>query len=146
MMNRDFMRTLLVEESFAYGFTIAFWGSGLLLVNEYGLLHTVGILEYAGGAITGFGVLAVVTFGGAIDTVDIDGTPAYFVLAGIHYLSGLVPIGITHFLIVATLSKALTLFLAGMIVSICYNVFAAFEEIVSEATWRAEQTVLDQWK
>jgi len=43
-MDREFMRTLLVEESFAYGFTIAFWGSGLLLVGECGFLSTVGVL------------------------------------------------------------------------------------------------------
>jgi len=145
-MNRDFVRNLIVEESFAYGFTIAFWGSGLLLINEFGLLHTLGIVEYASGAITGFGVLAVATFGGAVDTVDMDESPSYFILAGIHYLSGLVPIAVTHGLIELAFDKAVTLFLTGMAVSICYNVFATFEEVLSEMAWRAEQTVLDEWK
>mgnify|MGYP000338933165 CR=1 FL=1 len=145
-MNRKFVRSLIVEESFAYGFTIAFWGSGLLLINEFGLLQTLGIIEYASGAITGFGVLAVVTFGGAVGSVDIEESPAYFVLAGIHYLSGLVPIAVTHGLIALGLGKAVTLFLTGMAVSICYNVFATFEEALSEMVWRAEQTVLDDWK
>jgi len=145
-MNRDFVRNLIVEESFAYGFTIAFWGSGLLLINEFGLLHTLGIVEYASGAITGFGVLAVATFGGAVDTVDVDEFPSYFILAGIHYLSGLVPIAITHGLLVLALGKAVTLFLTGMAVSISYNVFATFEEVLSKMAWRAEQTVLDEWK
>ena len=145
-MNRDFVRNLIVEESFAYGFTIAFWGSGLLLINEFGLLHTLGIVEYASGAITGFGVLAVATFGGAVDTVDMDESPSYFILAGIHYLSGLVTITVTHGLIALTFGKAVTLFLTGMTVSICYNVFATFEEVLSEMAWRAEQTVLDEWK
>lgn len=143
-MNRSFMRGLLVSESFAYGFTIAFWGSGLLLIDEYGLLQTLGILEYAGGAITGFGVLAVATFGGAVDTVEMDETPSYFVLAAVHYLSGLVPIFATHFLIAAPLEKATTLFLAGMSVSVLYNVFAAFEEVLSEAAWKVETVILKQ--
>lgn len=133
------MRNLLVEESFAYGFTIAFWGSGLLLINEFGLLHTVGLLEYAMGAITGFGLLAIATFGGAVNTVDVDGTPSYFVLAGIHYLSGIVPIVVTHFLLFLALGKGLTLFLAGALVSILYNLFAALEEVISEVAWAAEQ-------
>lgn len=133
------MRSLLVEESFAYGFTIAFWGSGLLLIDEYGLLHTRGILEYAVGAITGFGLLAVVTFGGAVDTVEVDQPPSYYVLAGIHYLSGLVPIGVTHFLVGATLGKGITLFLSGAAVSVLYNGFAAFEEVISEAVWKIEE-------
>jgi len=145
-MDRTFVRNLIVEESFAYGFTIAFWGSGLLLINEFGLLHTLGIVEYASGAITGFGVLAVATFGGAVDAVDIEESPSYFILAGIHYLSGLVPIAVTHGLIALAFGKAVTLFLTGMAVSICYNVFATFEKVLSEMAWRAEQTVLDEWK
>jgi len=137
-MNREFMRGLLLEESFAYGFTITFWGSGLLLINEYGLLHTRGILLYAIGAITGFGLLAVITFEGAVDTVEMDKTPTYFVLAAIHYLSALVPIGITHFLLEAPLGRGSTLFLTGAVVSIFYNVFIAFEEIISELMWNIE--------
>lgn len=122
VMNRAFMRSLLVEESFAYGFTIAFWGSGLLLINEYGLLHTTGLLEYAIGAITGFGVLAIATFGGAVDTIEVQDPPSYFVLAGIHYLSGLIPIIAIHLLLSGPLGKETTLFLAGMAVDVLYNV------------------------
>lgn len=145
-MNRRFVRNLLVEESFAYGFTIAFWGSGLLLINEYGLLHATGVLAYASGAVTGFGLLAVATFGGAVDTVEVDGSPSFFILAGIHYLSGLVPIIATHVLLAAALGKTVTLFLAGMGVSVLYNAFATLEEVFSELAWRAEQTVLDEWE
>lgn len=76
MLTRYFMRTVLVEESFAYRFTSAFWGSGLLVSHEFGLLHKLGILEYAGGAVTGFGLLAILTFGGAVDTVDMEATPS----------------------------------------------------------------------
>lgn len=133
------MRSLLVEQSFAYGFTIAFWGSGLLLINEYGLLHTPGIAEYAVGAITGFGLLAVATFGGAIDEIDVDTTPTYVVLAGVHYLAGLVPIAVTHYLVAAPLGKAVTLFLAGLSVSVLYNASAAIEELLSEAIWKLER-------
>lgn len=144
-MNRAFMRSLLVEESFAYGFTIAFWGAGLLLINEYGLLHAVGLFEYAVGTVTGFGLLAVATFGGAVDTVELDGSPEYFVLAAIHYLSSLVPIGLTHLLLGAAAGKALTLFLAGAIVSVSYNLFAALEEVISERIWRLEQRYGLDW-
>lgn len=138
-MNRTFMRSLLVEESFAYGFTIAFSGSGLLLVSEYGLLGTVGIMEYALGAVTGFGLLALVTFGGVVNDVDVTEPPTYFVLAGIHYLSGLVPIMATHLLLALALGKGLTLFVAGALVSILYNLFAALEEAISELAWAIEQ-------
>lgn len=81
-----------------------------------------------------------------MDTIDIDKSSSYFILAGIHYLSGLVPIGITHILIATALGKAVTLFLIGMAVSICYNMFATLEEVLSEMAWKAEQTVLDEWQ
>jgi len=131
-MDREFVRGLLVEESFAYGFTIAFWGSGILIVNEYGLPHTPGVLAYAVGAVTGFGVLAVVTFGGAFRQVTPDRTPQYVLLAGIHYLASLVPIVFTHFVLIAPPGKFASLFLAGTGVSVVYNVSAALEETVSE--------------
>ncbi|MFB6082826.1 MAG: hypothetical protein ABEJ94_01110 [Halorientalis sp.] len=138
-MNRDFMRGLIVEESFAYGFTIAFWGTGLLLINEFSLLHTVGILKYAVGTVTGFGLLAVTTFGGAVDTVENQSTPQYHILAGIHYLAALVPIGAAHLIVAAPLGTGLTLFLTGSVVSVGYNISAAVEELVSELLWRIEQ-------
>lgn len=141
-MNSTFtqsLRRLLEEEAFAYGFTIAFWGSGLLLIEEFGLLHTVSILEFATGAITGFGVLAVATFSGAADTVAVDSPPSIHVLAVLHYLATLVPIGITHFMIAAPLGKGLTLFLTGILVSVGYNVFALLQELISEAVLTVEQ-------
>jgi len=124
-MNRQFMRTLLVEESFAYGFTIAFWGSGLLLMGEYGFLGVTGILGYVVGSITVFGTLTLLTFGGAIDTVEFESSPRYFVLANVHYLAGVVPIVATQLLVDAPLTKAITLFVAGVGASVLYNVSAA---------------------
>ncbi|MBV0902105.1 hypothetical protein [Haloarcula salina] len=142
-MNRTFMRTLLVEESFAYGFTIAFWGSGLLLIEEFGLLQTASILAYATGTITGFGLLALAAFGSPVETVDADASPSYHVLAAVHYLAALVPIGVTHYVVAAPLGKHVTLFLSGALVAVCYNVFAALEEGVSVLLRRAEKRSAD---
>lgn len=141
-MNRAFFRTLLVEESFAYGFAIAFWGSGVLLINAYGLPHTPGVFAYAVGAITGFGLLAVASFGGAFVTVSPDRSPQYVVLAGIHYLASLVPIAFTHLLLAASLGRMPSLFAAGAGVSVLYNVAAAVEEAVSEVVRRYERRYL----
>lgn len=138
-MNREYIRNLLIEESFAYGFTIAFWGSGILLINEYGLFHTIGVLAFAAGAVTGFGVLAIASFGGAVDAVETEQSPQYFVLAGIHYVSSLVPILITHLILVLPLGTFVSLFLAGSNVSMFYSVFAAIEESISKILWSVEK-------
>lgn len=142
-MKRKVLRGILVDESFAYGFTIAFWGSGLLLIQEFGLLDTPGVVAYASGTITGFGLLAIVTFGGATDTLQAESSPSYHVLAAVHYLAALVPIVAAHFVIDATLRKGLTIFLTGVLVSVCYNVFATLEETISQAVWRVEQRYRD---
>ncbi|MFB6303457.1 MAG: hypothetical protein ABEH78_11440 [Haloferacaceae archaeon] len=142
-MNRAFVQRLLVEESFAYGFTIAFWGSGVLLVGEYGVLRTLGVLSYAVGAITGFGLLAVASFGGVFATATPDRSPRYVVLAGIHYLASLVPIVITHVLVAAPVGRLPSLFAAGINVSLSYNAFAALEEIVSEVVRAYERRYLE---
>lgn len=138
-MNREFMRRLLVEESFAYGFTIAFWGSSMLLINRYGLLHAVGVLEYMGGAVFGFGVLALLTFGSVINPIEDDPQPRYFVLTGVHYLAGAVPVIATSLLIDIGMGQGVTLVLAGAGVSMLYNLSAALEEVVSEFMWQLEK-------
>ena len=157
-MDREFVRGLLVEASFAYGFTIAFWGSGVLIVNEYGLPHTPGVLAYAVGAVTGFGLLirscvvrddrrsrpgdrryivthdrtTAASFGGVFTRVTPERTPQYVLLAGVHHLASLVPIVVTHLVLIAPVGTFGSLFLVGTNVSVVYNIAAAMEESVSE--------------
>jgi len=133
------MRTLLVEESFAYGFTIAFWGSGMVLVNEYGFLDVVGVLGYVTGTVTGFGLLALLTFGGAVNAVEFGSSPRYFVLSGIHYIAGAVPIVSTYLLVESVPNETVAVFLSGVCVAVLYNASAALEEVVSETLWRLER-------
>jgi hypothetical protein len=140
-VNRQFLRRLLVEEAFAYGFTIAFWGSGILLIDAFGLPGTRGVFAYAAGAVSGFGVLAVASFGGAIQPVEPDSSPQYLVLAAVHYLAAFLPIAATHLLVAADLGALPTLFLAGGAVAVLYNLTVALEEAVAEALRRAERRV-----
>lgn len=131
-MDRQFVRQLLVDEAFAYGFTIAFWGSGVLLIDAFGIPGIRGVLAYAAGTVSGFGALAVAAFGGPTRTVASDATPEFPVLAAIHYLSAFVPIGATHLLVTARLGAPVTLFLAGAAVSVLYNLSVTLEETLSE--------------
>jgi hypothetical protein len=138
-MNREFLRRLLVEEAFAYGFTIAFWGSGMLLVDAFGVFGTRGVLAYAVGSVTGFGLLLVGTFDGVLESIEVDGDPSYHVLAGIHYVAALVPIVTAHLLIRAELGETLTVFLVGVVVPVWYNLFVTVEEVLSAGLRRVER-------
>ncbi|WP_096389714.1 hypothetical protein [Halopenitus persicus] len=138
-MDREFLRRVLVEEAFAYGFTIAFWGSGVLLIDAFGVFGIRGVLAYAAGSVTGFGLLLVGTFDGVLESVDVGGEPSYHVLAGIHYVAALVPIVTTHVLIRAELGETLTVFLVGISVPVWYNLFVTAEEVLSEGLRRIER-------
>ncbi|SEH51910.1 hypothetical protein SAMN05192561_10471 [Halopenitus malekzadehii] len=139
-MDREFLRRLLVEEAFAYGFTIAFWGSGVLLVDAFGVFGIRGVLAYAVGAVTGFGLLLVGTFDGVLAAVDVDGDPSYHVLAGIHYVAALVPIVTAHFLVRADIGQTPTVFLVGVSVPVWYNLFVTAEEVLTTWLRRIERT------
>ncbi len=121
------------------GLQIAFLGCSLLSIDVYDLLHIYGILAYAIGGVTGFGVLAIFSFGGAIDTVEIDQQPTYFILAGIHHISSRVPIILTHLILTLSLGKIISIFLTGNIISIFYNLSATLEELTSEIIWKLEK-------
>lgn len=129
-MNRDFLRSTLEKESRAYGFTIAFWGSGAMLISEKGLPNLIEALSYGGGAVLGFGILTILAYRRAF------GRPEYeedkiMVLGMVHYIAALLPIILAAYF--AKLDPAWASFaLTGMTASIGYNLGMLVEEFLSE--------------
>jgi hypothetical protein len=60
---RDAMRSVIVGESKAYGFTLVVWGTGALTIAERGLPGRAGTVAFLGGLLAGVLVAAVVAFG-----------------------------------------------------------------------------------
>ncbi len=127
--SKDHLQSMLAGESRAYGFTIAFWGSGALLINEFGAPDIWLALSFGFGAVLGFGVLALSAFRG--DRAQ-SSDQALLVLSTVHYLSSLLPMVITSILIRIDLPAALTFLLAGMSVSLMYNLLSILEETIAE--------------
>ena len=50
------------EESEAYGYTLAVWGSGAILMDQFGSPNALQIFLFVGGALLGFGLLSLVAF------------------------------------------------------------------------------------
>lgn len=129
-MNRDFLRAALVKESRAYGFTIAFWGSGAMLISEHGLPNMIEALSYGGGAVLGFGFLTLLAYRRAL------GIPNYekdkiLILGMVHYISALLPIVIAAYLAHVNPSWA-SFGLTGIVTSVSYNLGMLVEEALSE--------------
>lgn len=130
---KDHLQSMLAGESRAYGFTIAFWGSGALLINEFGAPDIWLALSFGFGAVLGFGVLAISAFRG--DRAQ-SSDEALLVLSTVHYLSSLLPMVITSILIRMDLPAELTFLLAGMSVSLMYNLLSILEETIAEKITR----------
>lgn len=122
------LQSMLAGESRAYGFTIAFWGSGALLINEFGAPDIILALCFGSGAVLGFGLLAFSVFKDKAES----SSDALLVLSTVHYLSALVPMLVTHGVITLDLRPEATFLLGGMSVSLLYNLLAILEEDIAE--------------
>ena len=141
IMNRDFLRSILAQESRAYGFTIAFWGSGALLIKQFGLPSMLEIVLYASGAIAGFGLLTILAFRQAFSTVEYE-DPKYLVFSMIHYISALAPIMVTGYVLVP-LNNLQAFFLAGLSVSTVYNLMMLLEDRLSRQAYDLERKLVE---
>ncbi|WEL20061.1 hypothetical protein [Candidatus Nanohalococcus occultus] len=137
-MNSNFLRTVLAQESRAYGFTLAFWGSGIVLVDSFGLPDLGLVLSYTGGAILGFGLITLAAFRQPLENVEYEETD-YMVFSMIHFISALVPILLTSWL---TRFEPQTAFLvSGASVSMNYNLLMILEERLAERIAKVERRI-----
>ncbi|MFB6115812.1 MAG: hypothetical protein ABEK04_06030 [Candidatus Nanohalobium sp.] len=129
-MRDKFLKSMLAGESRAYGFTIGFWGSGVVLINTFGVPGVFRALIYGLGAVTGFGILAINSFGGITKEVEKKDSE-YLALGTTHYLASLAPIAIAGVL-ARYLTAVPAFFVGGLSVSLTYNLLALLEEDLSE--------------
>ena len=146
-MRKAFLRSVLVQESRAYGFTLAFWGSGILLIDAFGIPTLYRVLFYTGGAILGFGILTLVAFRKALSTVEYE-QPQYLVFSMVHFISALAPIVLTHFAIIGVQSQSffdpwIAYLIAGLTVSMGYNLLMLIEERLSRKALKWEKKLVN---
>lgn len=128
-MAEKYLQSMLAGESRAYGFTVAFWGSGALLMNQFGAPNIFQALSYGFGAVLGFGILAFTTLQNQSSESS---EQAFMVLSTVHYLSALMPMIVTHGAIQLDLSPMFTFLIGGASVSLLYNLLAVLEEDIAE--------------
>ena len=128
---KDVLRNLLIGESRAYGFTIAFWGSGSMLIREFGLPTFGEAIVYGTGAITGFGILAIIAFESSLTRFE-DEKGSTVVLSMFHFMAALLPIIAAHLLVSAFSNPITAFFTTGLSVSIVYNSLSVIEDDMAE--------------
>jgi len=138
-MDKDFLRSTLEKESRAYGFTIAFWGSGAILIGEHGLPSLTEALSYGGGAVLGFGLLTLVAYQRALGKPEYENDKV-MILGMVHYIAALVPIVLATYF--AKIASPWSFLLTGASATIAYNLGMLVEESLSEKAERLEKRIL----
>ncbi|QLC33357.1 hypothetical protein EFA46_003765 [Halarchaeum sp. CBA1220] len=72
MSHRDRLARTLLDESWAYGYTLTIWGAGAFLIAEYGVPSHLDVIGYVGGSLLGFAALTWYSFGGLLVGVERD--------------------------------------------------------------------------
>lgn len=138
---KNFLKETLTQESRAYGFTIAFWGSGALLINHAGTPSLTQALMYGLGAVTGFGLLTLYTYRAAFSSARTQERSKLMVLSMIHYLGALIPIAAASY--TAKIADPLNFFVTGISTSVLYNLGMLVEEILSERGQALEEKLYE---
>lgn len=138
-MRKDFLRSALAKESRAYGFTIAFWGSGALLIKAHDLPNLLEAFSYGTGAILGFGLMAFWAYRRTLGAAEYEENDL-LVLSMLHYIGSLLPIGLTYF--ISQLPSPQAFLLSGAVVSVGYNFGMIAEEVLCEEAAKLEEKLI----
>lgn len=134
----SFLRSALVNESRAYGFTIAFWGSGAMLIKAHGLPVLSEALLYGLGAVVGFGLMALLAYRSPLTRAEEKGEEVVS-LGMVHFFAALLPMIAAYHL--SQLSAIYAFFLSGISVTSLYNIGMIVEEQLSEKALRLERNI-----
>lgn len=64
MGHRNRLARTLLDESWAYGYTLTIWGAGAFLIAAFGVPSYFDVLAYITGSLAGFAALTAYSFGG----------------------------------------------------------------------------------
>ncbi len=130
-MGNEYLRSMLTGESRSYGFTIAFWGSGAVLINYFGVPELFPALLFGIGSITGFALLAILALR-MEEPKEATSNKNLLIISGIHYLSALLPILVAYSIISLGIEIHASFFLSGMSVSLLYTLLSIQEQNMAE--------------
>jgi len=131
MDTRERLGANLLAEGRAYGYTLTVWGSGAMLIKEFGLPTHGDVFAFAGGALAGMALLAAIAFDGLFGTeVSRPGRerPAASL---VHVAAALGNLALSYGVVVAASGRVpgLWAYLAvGFQATVAYNALLLFED------------------
>ncbi|WP_255150707.1 hypothetical protein [Halorarius halobius] len=123
----------LARESAAYGFTLSVWGSGAMLIAEFGVPEAVEVFLFVAGAVGGFALLSALAFDGPFEARSTD-TEDLRVASMVHVVATLGTLGVTYALTTLTndgVPQVAVFAAAGLSIVVGYNLALLVEEITA---------------
>lgn len=135
------LRDNITDESVAYGYTLAIWGSGALLLSSFSIEPEL-ILSFVLGGVAGFAALALIAFRGFVKEVDMEMENNFIVGSMIHVLASFGTVAANYFLITAlSFEPAIIFLLVGANTTIMYNIMLMAEYYISKDIFELEKRV-----
>ncbi|HEX2098495.1 MAG TPA: hypothetical protein VHF46_05515 [Rubrobacteraceae bacterium] len=126
------LRVIVGSSAGPYGFTLATWSAGAVLMSAHGIPSLLAILTFIAGAVVGFGFVGFLAFGGLEKHFDEDHGDPPLVWGSFHLLSVGLAVGAAA-LVGYLVEGFLTWPVGGFIYTTIYLIAAAFESALAYA-------------
>lgn len=136
MSHRDRLARTLLDESWAYGYTLTIWGAGAFLIAEYGVPSHLGVLGYVTGSLLGFAALTWYSFGGLLVDVERDGRSVKSAVEMVHlfatFCNLLLALAVMQVEHVFGVYEPLGFGVVGFVATVGYSLLLLIEETIGE--------------
>jgi len=136
MGRRDRLARTLLDESWAYGYTLTIWGTGAFLIAAFGTPTPLAVLGYVSGSLVGFAALTWYSFGGLFVGVERESRDVRSAVEMIHLVATfcnlLVALALVDVEHVVEVPRAVGFAFVGFVATVGYSVFLLLEERVGE--------------
>ena len=135
---REQLARNLTNESEAYGYTLTIWGSGSILINQYGTPTIDQIFLYIGGALVGFAALAAIAFPHLFTAQETGQSRQLIIASTVHIVATFGSLGlaylVTRTVITSTIHPWVGFSFIGFQLTFTYNLFVLVERAVARVT------------
>ena len=128
---RQRLRTTLGSSAAPYGYTLATWTSGAVLIHDRGFPNALAALSFMLGAVLGFAFVGALAFGSLTRHFDSDYGEAPLVWGSFHFLSVALAIGAAVLVTSLVESFVLAWPLGGFLYTSAYLLTAGAEATIA---------------
>jgi hypothetical protein len=90
---RAALGTVVAASAAPYGYTISIWSSGAVLMGSHGTPRVAEVFAFLAGALTGFGLMALVSRGALARMEALDHAPDRVIAGAMHWLAAGAAVG-----------------------------------------------------